>query len=208
MYPKEVLWVGAKGGLLAEKHYFAMREAIWLFSWLLLRQTGINEIGEGIVNYGHPLTKAEIYADTGYSEKRVERWVKRLRDTEYIRTEQRPNEGLIFFVLGAKSKTKSTRFPKGATTSVGCLKIPATPSVGPPPINAGTYESQNKVLILDGGSPIPKDLSYYNKAAAAQIAAGINSLSIEKQVPKQFKPKAAAVIEAEKAELRRRGYLQ
>lgn len=208
MYPKEVLWIGAKGGLLAEKHYFAMREAIWLFSWLLLRQTGLNEIGEGIVNYGHPITKAEIYADTGYNEKRVERWVKRLRDTEYIRTEQRANEGLIFFILAAKSKTKSTRFAKGVATSVGCPALPATPSVVPPLINAGTQLEQNKMLRLDGGSPIPKGLSYYNKDAAAQIAAGMKSLSMKKQVPRQFNPKTSAMIQAEKEELRRKGYLQ
>lgn len=197
MYPKEILWAGIKGGLFAEKHYYAMREAIWLFEWLTLRQTGLNEAGEGIVNYGHPITRKEIQEDTGYGESRIERWTDRLRRTEYIRTEKRGNEGLIFFVLAGKHKTKKAR--------VAASALPPRPQVTPPMLpphkNAATYEHENKAVSLVGGTPIPKDLSYYNKAAATKAVAVISSLAREKQIPK---PKS---WEQQKAELRQKGLL-
>ena len=52
MYPKEILWIGAKGGLAEQKHRRRMGEAIWLFLWLLTRQTDLNQDGEGVVYYG------------------------------------------------------------------------------------------------------------------------------------------------------------
>lgn len=198
MLPKEILWIGAKGGLLAEKHYYAMRESIWLFQWLLLRQTGLNEIGEGIVNYGHPITRAEIQADTGYGESRIERWTDRLRRTEYIRTEKRGNDGLIFFVLEAKHKTKRAK----VAASMRPLEVKVTTPMLPPHKNAATYPIEEKRVTLVGGSPISKDLSYLNKDAAAKAAAVICSLSKQKQIPK------TKTWEEQKALLRQKGYLQ
>lgn len=198
MLPKEILWIGAKGGLLAEKHYYAMKDAIWLFQWLLLRQTGLNEIGEGIVNYGHPITRAEIQEDTGFGDWRIERWTDRLRRTDYIRTEKRGNDGLIFFVLAAKHKTKKAR--------VAATMLPHKPEVTttmlPPHKNAATYTTEDKKVTLVGGSLIPKDLSYPNKDAAAKTAAEVKSLSKQKEIPK---PKT---WEQQKAEARQKGYLQ
>jgi hypothetical protein len=172
VFPKEILWVGAKGGLLAEKHYYVMKDAIWLFQWLLLRQTGINECGEGIVNYGHPITRQQIQDDTGYGDWRIERWTDRLRRCEYIRTEKRGNDGLSFFVLAAKNKSKTKRnsqvldpakmLPPGSVVAAKML---------PPRKNAATYVNENKTISLVGGFPIPKDLSYYNNTAAAKAAA-------------------------------------
>ena len=198
MLPKEILWIGAKGGLLAEKHYYAMREAIWLFEWLLLRQTGLNEIGEGVVSYGHPITRKEIHEDTGYGASRIERWIERLRCTEYIRTEKRGNDGLIFFVLAAKHKTKKAR----VAASVQPPEAQVTPPMLPPHKNAATYPTEDKKVTLVGGSPIPKSLSYPNKDAAAKTAAGVKSLSKQKEIPK---PKT---WEQQKAEARQKGYLQ
>ena len=190
MFIKENFWVGAKGGLLEEKHYLCMRESVWLFLFLLLKQTGINEAGEGIVNHGHPMTRDYIQEETGFHERRVEDWINRLRRTRYIRTESRKNEGLIFFVLEAKHKTKASRYNVP-------LKAEVSRSNGSVPSLRASQSIEEKRVSLVGGSPIPKSLSYYNKDAASAV----NKLSREKQIPK---PKT---WEQQKAELRQRGLM-
>jgi len=39
-------WVGLKGGLIDAKHYRKMGDAIWLFAWIVWRQTAVKD-GEG-----------------------------------------------------------------------------------------------------------------------------------------------------------------
>jgi len=194
MLPKEILWIGAKGGLLAEKHYYAMKDAIWLFQWLLLRQTGLNEIGEGIVNYGHPITRQEITHDTGFADWRIKRWTDRLRRTDYIRTEKSGNDGLIFLVLEAKHKTKRGR---DRAKMLPPERYQGTKML-PPDKNTPSYPIDEKEVSFVGGAPIPKDLSYLNKDAAVAV---IKSLSKQKQIPKSKN------WEQQKEELRKKGYL-
>jgi hypothetical protein len=198
MFIRENFWVGVKGGLIEERHYYAMKDAVRLFLWLVLRQTGINEAGEGIVKYGHPITRQEITDDTGFADWRIERWTDRLRRTDYVRTQKSGNDGLIFFVLAGKHKTKRAR--------EAAKMLPPEPQVTtnllPPDKSAATYHTEEKRVSLVGGSPIPKSLSYYNKDAAAQVAAGISSLARKKKVPT---PKS---WEQQKAELRQKGLLQ
>ncbi len=187
MLPKEILWIGARGGLLAEKHYYAMKDAIWLFQWLLLRQTGLNEMGEGVVNYGHPITRQEITHDTGFADWRIERWTDRLRRTDYIRTERVGNEGLVFFVLEGKHKTKRAR----EAAKMLPPKDQDTTKMLPHHKNAATYPPESIKFNSDNSLSISKSLSYLNKDAAAKAAA-VPKLSLEEQ----------------KQELRKRGLLQ
>lgn len=186
MFPKEILWIGAKGGLLAEKHYYAMKDAVWLFQWLILRQTGLNEIGEGVVNYGHPITRQAITDDTGFADWRIERWTDRLRRTDYIRTEKVGNDGLIFFVLEAKHKTKRAR----EAAKMLPPQAEVTTKMLPHHKNAATYVPENIKFNGNGSPSISKSLSYLNKDAAASAAA-VPKLSLQEQ----------------KQELRRRGLL-
>lgn len=205
MHPKEVFWIGAKGGLCEEKHYRCMRDSVWLFLWLLMRQTGVNEAGEGIVNYGNPFTRVEIQEDTGYHERRLENWIDLLRRTAYIRTESKGNKGLTFFIKNAKSKSKN-----------GAVRKPVENSDNGE--SKAKHESPNKGMWENGeslkkGTPIPsvgdaetanhlqnqcdtqnattlntKSLSYYNKAAAATAAAGsspsVEQIARDKQIPR------------------------
>lgn len=198
MFIKENFWVGAKGGLIEEKHYLCMRESVWLFLFLLLKQTAVSEGGEGVVNYGHPLTREEIADQTGFLESRIKVWTDRLRRTGYVRTEKGGNDGLIFFILAAKNKAKSKR-------QVGVSTYRPTSEVGVSTYrrheNTPTQPIQEKRVSLVGGSPTPKDLSYYNKPAAAKAAAVIKSLSKQVEIPK---PKS---WEQQKAELRKTGLL-
>jgi hypothetical protein len=198
MFVKENFWVGAKGGLIEEKHYLCMRESVWLFLFLLLKQTGVSENGEGIVDFGHSMTREEISKATGFLESRIKRWIDRLRRTGYVRTEADAKGGLVFFVLAAKNKHKSTRRP-GAQMH----RQEASPgaSVHPRRINAPSQPIEDKRISLVGGSPTTKSLSSYNKDAAANPAAIIKRLSKQKQIPK---PRS---WEDQKAELRLRGLL-
>jgi len=174
-----------------------MGDAIWFFLWCLLKQTGVNEAEEGIVCYGHPQTRADICEKTGFPEWQIKRWISRLRATEYIRTVESAPDGLIIFVQKAKDKTK--RRP-------GANQHRPEPQPGTDPHRgdqiAPTQTIEDKKVTLVGGSPIPKDLSYPNKDAAAKTAAGVKSLSKQKEIPK---PKT---WEQQKAEARQKGYLQ
>jgi hypothetical protein len=191
MFIKENFWIGARGGLMEEKHYLCMRDSVWFFLFLLLKQTGVNEAGEGIVNHGHPMTRAFIEDETGFHQRRIEDWISRLRRTRYIRTESRNKDGLIFFVLEAKHKTRLSRI------SVPVIQSQARNN-GSVPLERASQQSENKRLECKTSASNPKGLSYSNKDAAAQIAAGISSLARGKEIPK---PKS---WEQQKAELRER----
>lgn len=119
MKPKEGYWIGAKGGLLAEKHYRTMRDSVWLFLYFLLRQTTVNDAGEGVVLYGNSLTREKIAADTGWSERNIKDWTARLIRTGYVRAVRSGVYGCIFFVCKAKSKVKNPK-PNVAYFPVEC----------------------------------------------------------------------------------------
>lgn len=194
MSPDECYWIGAKGGLVKEKHRRCMGDAIWFFLWCLLKQTGVNEAEEGIVSYGHPQTRADIHEKTGFPEWQIKKWISRLRATEYIRTVEQGSQGVVIFVQKAKDKTKR----RPGADSHRPEHQPGTDSHRGYQI-APTQTTKDKKVSLVGGSPIPKDLSYYNKPAADAV---IKSISKKKQIPK---PRS---WEDQKAELRLKGYLQ
>ncbi len=112
MKPKEIFWSGLKGGLFEAKHRKAMGEAIWLFGWLCMRQSQVNESGEGLPHYGNPLTFSEIAEDTGFPASTLRKWADKLTLAGYIHTTRVGNIGLIFFIHKAKSKAKN---PKPST---------------------------------------------------------------------------------------------
>jgi len=107
---KENFWIGAKGGLLDVKHVEKMGSAVWLFLYLLRNQTALNAAGEGIANYGHPLTLKEIGTEfKGIPERTIRKWAARLRRAGYVRTENHSNRGLIFWIAKAKPKTRKVK---------------------------------------------------------------------------------------------------
>src|SRR6266403_539633 len=123
MMPKENFWIGAKGGLLDRKHLDGMGEAVWLFLYFLLRQTQINDAGEGVVLYGNPLSRKSIAKDAGgWPERRIKDWTARLIKAGYIRAVRAGNDGMIFFVRKAKSKTKNPK-PRTLYFPVQCEEV-------------------------------------------------------------------------------------
>jgi hypothetical protein len=98
---------GLRGVLFEERHYARMGSAIWLYGWLVLRQT--HQTGAtGWVLGGAPVSYREIEGETGFNRRTLERWMSLLRRNEYIATEAAPG-GVIVRILKAKKHLQGPR---------------------------------------------------------------------------------------------------
>ncbi len=100
---------GLRGVLFEARHYERMGAAIWLYGWLVLRQTR-QEDEMGWVLGGAPITYREIEEETGFNPRTLERWMHALRRHGYIQTEAVP-AGVIVRI------TKAKKFPQGGRNS-------------------------------------------------------------------------------------------
>ena len=66
---------GIRGALFEKKHSDAMGEAVFLFGWLVTRQTKPN----GLVYGGHHFTYPEISEESGWPVRTLQRWMARLQ---------------------------------------------------------------------------------------------------------------------------------
>jgi hypothetical protein len=96
--PKTTLNTGLRGGLFERKHVDKMGMAIWLFGWLVLKQTRPDGrvLGGKIIDYEY------ISKDTGYSERTLQRWMATLRNEGYIDLEYRSYKRMVIRVLKPK----------------------------------------------------------------------------------------------------------
>jgi hypothetical protein len=91
---------GLRGVLFEERHCARMVSAIWLYGWLVLRQT--HRTGTtGWVLGGAPVSYREIEGETGFNRQTLERRMSLLRRNEYIETEAAPG-GVVVRILKAK----------------------------------------------------------------------------------------------------------
>lgn len=91
---------GLRGVLFEAQHHARMGAAIWLYGWLVLRQT--HQTGTtGWVLGGAPVSYREIEEETGFNRRTLERWMRLLRKHEYIST-QSAQGGVIVRILKAK----------------------------------------------------------------------------------------------------------
>jgi len=96
---------GLRGVLFEARHHRRMGAAVWLFGWLVLRQT--HQQGDvGWVLGGAPISYREIEEETGFNSRTLERWMHMLRRQGYIETEAAP-AGVIVRI------TKAKKFPQG-----------------------------------------------------------------------------------------------
>ena len=96
---------GLRGVLFEAQHYARMGAAIWLYGWLVLRQT--HQTGTtGWVLGGAPITYREIEGETGFNRRTLERWMSLLRRNAYIATEAAPG-GVIVRILKAKKHSQT-----------------------------------------------------------------------------------------------------
>jgi hypothetical protein len=91
---------GLRGVLFDAKHYQQMGQAVWLYGWLVLRQTR-QEGTMGLVLGGRPVSYREIEEETGFARKTLERWMSVLRREGYVVTQSAP-AGVIVRITKAK----------------------------------------------------------------------------------------------------------
>jgi len=105
---------GIRGGLWDEAHLERMGPAVWLFGWLVHRQTRERN-GVGLVLGGSPLTYDMIQGDTGYSRRTLQRWLADLRTGGYVRVRRTCHSRMIIEVLKAKKfPPKQMGFPQAS----------------------------------------------------------------------------------------------
>ncbi|HVB87488.1 MAG TPA: hypothetical protein VNK23_12580 [Candidatus Dormibacteraeota bacterium] len=91
---------GLRGVLFEARHYERMGSAVWLYAWLVLRQT--HQTGAtGWVLGGAPVSYREIEEETGFNVRTLERWMSALRRCGYIQTKAVMG-GLIVRITKAK----------------------------------------------------------------------------------------------------------
>ena len=130
---------GLRGVLFEARHYERMGAAIWLYGWLVLRQT--HQSGSvGWVLGGSPITYAEIEEETGFNPRTLERWMQALRKGGYVETAAQPG-GITVRILKAK------KFPHGTRKSAEAVRKLA----GPFPQVCGARMSQETENRQFGG---------------------------------------------------------
>jgi DNA-binding transcriptional regulator YhcF (GntR family) len=103
---------GLRGVLFEAQHYARMGAAVWLYAWLVLRET--HESGSlGWVLGGKPVSYREIEEETGFNPRTLERWMRTLRRQGYIETDAAAG-GVVIRITKAKKFRQSSGFPQGA----------------------------------------------------------------------------------------------
>jgi hypothetical protein len=100
---------GLRGVLFEARHYAQMGSAVWLYGWLVLRQT--HQSGDvGWVLGGAPVSYLEIEEETKFNRRTLERWMRDLRRAGYIQTTT-VQGGLSIRI------TKAKKFPQAVRNS-------------------------------------------------------------------------------------------
>ena len=102
---------GLRGVLFEARHYEKMGAALWLYGWLVLRQTHQSG-GAGFVLGGSPISYREIEEETGFKRRTLECWMRVLRRGGYIETATSPG-GVVVRI------TKAKKFPQRPQKSTG-----------------------------------------------------------------------------------------
>jgi hypothetical protein len=114
---------GVKGVLLDARHYERMGSALWLYSWLILRQT--HQTGAiGWVLGGAPVSHREIEEETGFNRRTIEAWFRKLRRAGYIETTAAPT-GVVVRIMKAK---KFAQTPRRNVEGVREVAYPSPPN--------------------------------------------------------------------------------
>lgn len=92
---------GIRGGLWEDAHLQRIGPAVWLFGWLIHRQTRERH-GVGLVLGGSALSYAMISEDTGMAERTLKRWMARLTRGGYVRVTHGVHKRMIIEIIKAK----------------------------------------------------------------------------------------------------------
>jgi hypothetical protein len=116
---------GLRGVLFEAQHHARMGTAIWLYGWLVLRQT--HQTGTtGWVLGGAPVSYREIEEETGFNRRTLERWMRLLRKHEYISTQSAP-DGVIVRILKAKKHARNNENSRAVRNAAQGVRKDAGP---------------------------------------------------------------------------------
>ncbi len=107
---------GLRGVLFEARHHARMGAAVWLFEWLVLRQT-FQSGPVGWVLGGKPVSYREIEEETGFNRRTLENWMRVLRRHGYVETETAQG-GVIIRIMKAKKFAQAPRNSAGG----GCTQ--------------------------------------------------------------------------------------
>lgn|SRR5690348_9786221 len=103
---------GIRGGLWDDAHLERMDPAVWLFGWLVHRQTR-ERFGVGLVLGGSPLTYEIIRQDTGMPTRTLKRWMSRLIRSGYVHVTHTGHKRMAIEIAKAKKfDPQQLRFPQ------------------------------------------------------------------------------------------------
>ena len=97
---------GIRGGLWEDQYLQRMGPAVWLFGWLVHRQTRERH-GVGLVLAGSPLTYEMISADTGMAVRTLKRWMARLAGGGYVRVQHTLHKRMVIQIARPRSSARS-----------------------------------------------------------------------------------------------------
>lgn len=104
---------GIRGGLWEDEHFQRMGPSVWLFGWLVHRQTRERD-GIGLVLGGSALTYEIISQDTGIAPRTLKRWMARLVRTGYVSVTHTAHKRMVIRISKAKKfGPQQLRFPQG-----------------------------------------------------------------------------------------------
>jgi hypothetical protein len=107
---------GIRGGLWEVQHLQRMGRAVWLFGWLVHRQTRERE-GVGLVLGGSPLTYQIMSEDTGMAIRTLKRWMACLVRFGYVQVTHTVHKRMVIRIAKAKKfGPQQLRFPQTAPT--------------------------------------------------------------------------------------------
>lgn len=173
---------GLRGVLFEARHYARMGQAVWFYGWLVLRETRESG-GVGFVLGGRPVTYREIVEETGFSRKSLERWMQVLRRGGYVETTTAPG-GVIVRIQKAKkfvrdvSRGNAESLQQGSKRSEG--KLWKSPGHVRPLLGFAEPPPKSEVP-----SPQICGAVHAENAESAELARGIGSGAIERQIEKQ-----------------------
>lgn len=149
--------VGLRGGLIRCDHFRRMGNAVWLFMWAVLRQTGVSKDGTGIVNYGRPITYKGISVETDIPRETIRKWMKRLCKFDYLRT----RSDHIGFVLEIPRTKKGISKQKA---KAGCPGLDTPPVLNrtAPLSKRGGHHPSKRQKTFGFQAPILNDLRNFS----------------------------------------------
>ncbi len=111
---------GIRSGLFEKKHSDAMGEAVYLYGWLITRQTKPN----GLVFGGHAFTYDEISQETGWPIRTLQRWMNRLTGCGKVEVKYTTHHRMIVWILNPKKRfaTYQLELPIATPPHVAGLK--------------------------------------------------------------------------------------